>query len=83
MQPLGAQRRALHDAEAVLLVDDDEAERAKLQRLLRQRVRADDQVGGAARDLGVGLAPARGAVRLPVSDAIRNRDASSSRRIVR
>ena len=41
--PLGAERLALLDAEAVLLVDDGEAEPRERGRLLHQRVRADDQ----------------------------------------
>ena len=41
--PLG-ERRALLDAEAVLLVDDRDGEVAELEALLDQRVRADDDV---------------------------------------
>ena len=40
---LGAERLALLDAEAVLLVDDGEPELAERRRLLHQRVRADDE----------------------------------------
>ena len=43
MRALG-ERRALLDAEAVLLVDDRDGEVAKLEALLDQRVRADDDV---------------------------------------
>ncbi len=39
---LGAQGVALFDAEAVLLVDDDQAEVVELDLVLDQRVRADD-----------------------------------------
>ena len=42
------QRRALLDAEAVLLVDDGDGEVAELEALLDQRVRADDDVRLAA-----------------------------------
>ena len=41
---LAAQARALADAEAVLLVDDHEAETIEERRLLEHRVRADDQL---------------------------------------
>ncbi len=44
---LGGQRRSLLHAEAVLLVDDDEAEVGELHLLLEQRVRADDDAGGS------------------------------------
>ena len=83
MHALRAQRRALQHAEAMLLVDDDEPERVKRDGLLGQRVRADDEVDRAARELREHLAPLRRRAALPVSDATRNRDASSSRRIVR
>ena len=72
--PLRAQRRALHHAEAMLLVDDDEAQLLKRDGLLGQRVRADDQVHRAARELRQHLAPLRGASTLPVSSATRNRE---------
>ena len=58
MQPLRSQRRALQDAEAMLLVDDDQAELLEPHVALDQRVRADDQVHGARFDLRE-LAPAR------------------------
>ena len=45
------QRRPLADAEAVLLVDDDHAEPVELDRVLDQRVRADDQRQLAGREL--------------------------------
>ena len=57
---LGAQRVALLDAEAVLLVDDDEAEVGELDALLEQRVGADDDAGPALGDLGARLALRRG-----------------------
>ena len=41
MQPLRAQRRALQDAEAMLLVDHRQPELAERDVLLHQRVRAD------------------------------------------
>ena len=41
------ERRALLDAEAVLLVDDRDREVAELDALLDQRVRADDDVAPA------------------------------------
>ncbi len=41
---LGAQRGALLDAEAVLLVDDDHAEAGEVDRVLDQRVGADHDV---------------------------------------
>ena len=55
--PLGAQRRALHDAEAVLLVDDREPELAERDRILDERMRADDEVERSAGELGLHLAP--------------------------
>ena len=56
MQPLGAQRGALQHAEAVLLVDDDQAQLAKPDGLFYQGVRADDHVHRAARQLRLQLA---------------------------
>jgi hypothetical protein len=50
MQPFGPQRRPLHDAEAVLLVDHDEPELLEADVTLYQRVRADDQVNAAGFD---------------------------------
>ena len=61
-QALRPQCRPLRDAEAVLLVDDDQAELVERDRLLHQRVRADDQVRGAPLDVrvhGVLLQPRR------------------------
>ena len=49
---LGPQRQALGDAEAMLLVDDREAQPREPHLLLDQRVRADDEAGFARRDLG-------------------------------
>ena len=57
---LGAQRVALLDAEAVLLVDDDQPEVGELDALLQQRVGADDDAGPAVGDLGARLAAGRG-----------------------
>ena len=54
---LGAQRRALHDAEAVLFVDHCQAELAKADGILDERVRADDEVQRAAGHLGLHLTP--------------------------
>ena len=51
-RPLAYEAEALLDAEAVLLVDDDEGEIAELDIRLQQRMRADDgrgQPGGEAR----------------------------------
>ena len=52
---LGAQGVALLDAEAVLLVDDDEAEVGELDAFLQQGVRADDDAGPPLGDVGAGL----------------------------
>ena len=81
MQALRAQRGALHDAEPVLLVDDHQPELAEADRILDQRVRADHQVDRSGCQLGLQLAPLLGGV-APVSSAMRNRDASSRRRMV-
>ena len=54
------QRGPLLDAEAMLLVDDGDGERAELDRLLDERVRADRQVGFARRER-----PQRGRVLRP------------------
>ena len=59
MQPLRAKRRALQHAEAMLLVDDHEAELLELHVALHQRVRADDQMDRARLDFGELLAPRR------------------------
>ena len=67
----------------MLLVDDDEAELAERDGLLGERVRADDEVDRAAGELRDASRGASPRVALPVSDATRNRDVSSSRRIVR
>ena len=53
---LAAQRVALLDAEAVLLVDDDEGEVEEVDVLLQQRVGADDDAGVAADDVEQGAA---------------------------
>ena len=60
---LGAQRVALLDAEAVLLVDDDQAEVGELDGVLEQRVGADDDAGVAADDVEQRRAPGRGRLR--------------------
>ncbi len=60
---LALQRRALAHAEAVLLVDDGERERAEDDVGLDQRVRADEQRQLAAGELAEDLATARGARR--------------------
>ncbi len=83
MQPLGAQRRALQHAEAVLLVDDRQPELAERDVLLDQRVRADHQVQRAAGQLRERLAPlARRRARRSAA-SIRKRDCSSSRRMLK
>ena len=74
MHALRAQRRALQHAEPMLLVDDDEPELVERHRLLGERVRADDEMDRAARELGANLAALAPRVTLPVSDATRNRD---------
>ena len=66
--------RCMH-AEAMLLVDDDQPELVELDRLLGERVRADDEVDRAARELGARISRRFAAVALPVSEATRNRDA--------
>ena len=57
MQPFAPQARALQDAEAVLLVDDDQTELLEPDVAFDQRVRADDEVNRAGFDLGQLLAP--------------------------
>ena len=60
LHPLGVERPALLDPEAVLLVDDAEAEAGELDRRLDQRVGADDQAQLAGREpLQRFLAPRR------------------------
>ena len=51
LQPLVAQRGALLDAEAMLLVDDDEPQLVERHRLLHERVCPDDEMGRAALDV--------------------------------
>ena len=53
------QRHALVHAEAMLLIDDDEAESTKADAFLEQCVRADDQRSAAIGDRGKGFAPRR------------------------
>ena len=55
--PLRPQRRALQHAEPMLLVDDHQPELAEADRLLDQRMRADDQVQRPAGELRLHLAP--------------------------
>ena len=57
--PLRLQRRTLSDAEAVLLVDDHQAEPREFDRLADHRVRADHDLRGAGRDGIVDLPLAR------------------------
>ena len=57
---LGAEGVALLDAEAVLLVDDDEAEVGEVDALLQEGVGADDDAGAAVGDLGARLPLRRG-----------------------
>ena len=57
--PLGVERRALADAEAVLLVDDADGEPGELDVGLDQRVGADHQAELAAGEPVERLAPAR------------------------
>jgi hypothetical protein len=54
---LGAQGIALLDAEAVLLVDDDETEVGEVDALVEQGVGADDDARGTAADVFQNLAP--------------------------
>ena len=53
---LAHELEALLDAEAVLLVDDDEAEVGEVGFVLLQGVGADDEVRFAAHDAALGLA---------------------------
>ncbi len=69
------QAEALEDAEAVLLIDDDEAEIGELDFLLDESVRADDEVRLALSD-----AAARGALQIIVERAREERDAVLLRR---
>ena len=65
---LFAQRQALADAEAVLLVDDHQAQIVETAGFLKQRVRADHELGGPAdQACAAQLFPF---LRLPVSHAI-------------
>ncbi len=57
MHALRPQGRALHDAEAVLFVDDRQTQLAERDRLLHERVRADDEMNGAGSELGLHFAP--------------------------
>lgn len=58
--PLLAQSISLLDAEAVLLVDDDEGEVGELDVLLDERVGADDDAGLAGRRVEQGATTGRG-----------------------
>ena len=82
VQALRSHRRALQHAEAVLLVDDHQAQLAKTDGLLYQRVRPDDHVHRAARQLSLQLAVAFAAVVAPVMIVSRKRDCSRSRRML-
>ena len=57
IRPFRSQRRALDDAETVLLVDDGEAQRSEVDGALHQRVRADDQIDVARRKAREQIAP--------------------------
>ena len=57
---LGGERQALVDAEAMLLVDDDQGEVAEVDALLEERVGADEEVDRAAGEAGEDRARARG-----------------------
>ena len=81
MHAFRAQRGALHDAEAVLLVDDRQAQLSELDRFFDEGVRADDEVQRAAGELGLRLRRFLAGV-VPVKSAMRNRDDSSSRRML-
>ena len=69
LHPLGVERAALLDPEAVLLVDHAEAEAGELDRRLDQRVGADDQAQLAAGEPVQRLAGAARAGVAPVSSA--------------
>ncbi len=55
-QRLLHQLHPLHDAEAVLLVDDNESEIAEFDLFLDQRVGADDELGVALGDVAADVA---------------------------
>ena len=71
------QGRALHDAEAMLLVDDSEAELCELGRLLHQRVRADYEVHVTGGKLGADVLGGAAAVGRDVSGALFGRGGSA------
>ena len=77
------QRRALQHAETMLLVDDDEPELLERHGLFSQRVRADDEVHGAARELRQHLPPPRRRQRCRSATRRESATLSSRRRIVR
>ncbi len=72
---LGPQRVPLLDAEPVLLVHDDQAEIGEVDALVEQRVRADDDAGTAALDLGEDrrAGPPRRAIRSAARCSCRSR----------
>ena len=63
--PFACKREPLMHAEAVLLVDHDKAEVAELDRLLEQRVGADQDVDASSRQARRGSPRARGPARGP------------------
>ena len=60
MHALGAKRRALHDAEPVLLVDDRQPQLAERDGILDERVCANHELKGSAGELRLHLAPLLG-----------------------
>ena len=62
---------ALLDAEAMLLVDDDEAEVAEVDLVFDEGVGADGELGGPATDAAAGLALGGGSSSEPVSRVTR------------
>ena len=68
---LRVERRALPDAEAVLLVDDDDREAVEEHVGLEQRVRADDERQLAGRELARACRRAASRSSSPVSSAVR------------
>ena len=81
-RPFAPSVAALQHAEAMLLVDDDQGQRAELDVLLHQRVRADDQVDVAALDRRQQRRGARPRSIRPLSSATRKRVCASQREIV-
>ena len=79
-RPLLPQRGPLLDAEAVLLVDHDHAERTELDALLDERVGADEDVDRAVGQLGQDAARRSAAVVRLVSRADPHRPLAEQRR---